>query len=93
MFQQDTPKDSLINMRIHSGMRDFIDYAAHVSGKGRSDFMLEAACEKAEEVLLDRRLFFVDSDKWDEFNQILDNPPQPNNNLKKLLSTSPPWDK
>lgn len=92
MQTHDQPKDATINMRIHSGMRDFIDYAAGLSGKDRSDFMLEAAYEKAQQVLLDKRFFTLDEDAWQAFNALLDAPPAPNEKLKVLLATSAPWE-
>lgn len=92
MFPQAQPKDTLINMRISKSTRDFIDHAAQTTGKGRSDFMLEAAFEKAEQVLLDRRLFILDDKQWDEFNEILDNPPKMNKKLQTLLATPAPWE-
>ena len=49
---QDAKKDTLINMRVHSSTRDFIDRAAKSVGKGRSDFMLDAVCEKAQDILV-----------------------------------------
>ena len=38
-----------------------IDQAAHLAGKSRTDFMLEAACEKAQRLLLDRTVFALDA--------------------------------
>lgn len=92
MLTQDAPKDTLINMRVHSSTRDFIDKAAKSIGKDRSDFMLEAAYEKAQEILLDRREFFLDNAQWEAFNRILDNPPKPNDKLLALLATKAPWE-
>lgn len=92
MLSQDTPKDALINMRVHSSTKDFIDKAAQSIGKDRSDFMLEAAFEKAQEILLDRKEFILDDTQWEKFNRILDNPPKPNKKLLKLLSTQAPWE-
>ncbi len=92
MLPQNAPKDALINMRVHSNTRDFIDRAAQSVGKDRSDFMLEAACEKAQEILLDRTLFMLDKEQWKEFNRVLDNPPKPNEKLRKLLATPAPWE-
>lgn len=92
MLPQNAPKDALINMRVHSNTRDFIDRAAQSVGKDRSDFMLEAACEKAQEILLDRTLFMLDEKQWKEFNRVLDNPPKPNEKLRKLLATPAPWE-
>jgi len=92
MLSQDSPKDTLINMRINSSKRDFIDQAAKTLGKARSDFMLEAAYERAEEVLLDRTLFVLNDEQWDAFNQLLDAPPKANEKLRKLLATPAPWE-
>ena len=60
MLPQSSRKDALINMRVHSNTKDFIDRAAKALGKDRSDFVLEAAYEKAEEVLLDQTTFVLD---------------------------------
>ncbi|MEE8058449.1 MAG: DUF1778 domain-containing protein [Pseudomonadales bacterium] len=92
MLSQDTPKNTLINMRVHSSTRDFIDQAAKSIGKDRSEFMLDAAYEKAQEILLDRTEFFLDDVQWEAFNCILDNPPKPNEKLLTLLATKAPWE-
>ena len=92
MLSQDSRKDALINMRIHSSTRDFIDQAAKALGKDRSDFVLEAACEKAEEVLLDQTSFFLNEEQWETFNNLLDTPPKANDKLKKLLAKTAPWE-
>ena len=95
MISQDvvknSKKDSLINMRVHSHTRDFIDQAAKSVGKVRSDFVLEAAYEKAQEVLLDKQLFILDDAQWKAFNQILNEPPKANKKLLKLLNSPSPW--
>ena len=92
MLTQDAKKDTLINMRVHSSTRDFIDQAAKSVGKDRSDFMLDAACEKAQEILMDRTELLLDDTQWQAFNNILDNPPEPNEKLLALLATKAPWE-
>ena len=92
MIVQNTAKDTLINMRVHRSTRDFIDQAAKAIGKDRSDFMLEAAREKVEAVLMDQTHFQMDDSQWQAFNDALDSPPAPNDKLKKLLATSAPWE-
>ena len=47
-------RDAAINLRALPQQRDLIDQAAQLLGKNRSDFMLEAACDKAQAVLLDQ---------------------------------------
>lgn len=50
-------RDAAINLRALPQQRDLIDQAAKLLGKNRSDFMLEAACDKAQSVLLDQVFF------------------------------------
>lgn len=85
-------RDVTINIRVHQAQRDLIDRAAEAIGKNRSDFMLETACREAEAILLDRRLFILDDDEFQQFMDLLDAPPSANENLRKLLFTKAPWD-
>lgn len=45
-----------IKVRASPEQRDLIDRAARLLGNSRSDFILEAACERAQSVLLDTPL-------------------------------------
>lgn len=85
-------RDAAINLRALPEQRDLIDHAAHLQGKSRSDFMLEAACERAQAVLLDQVHFQLDADKFKQFVVLLDAPPQPNPGLDRLMSLKAPWE-
>ena len=65
-----------INLRIETHTRRLIDDAAAVLGKTRTEFMVESARKVAIDVLLDQRLFRLDSERYDAFMQALDNPPR-----------------
>lgn len=67
--------------------------AAQLLGKNRSDFMLEAACDKAQAVLLDQVYFNLDADKFQQFIDLLDAPPAPNAGLERLMALKAPWAK
>ena len=84
-------RDAAINLRALPQQRDLIDQAAQLLGKNRSDFMLEAACDKAQSVLLDQVFFNLDEVKFQEFNAMLDAPVQPNPGLERLLAVKVPW--
>ena len=84
-------RDASINLRALPEQRDLIDHAANLLGKNRSDFMLEAACDKAQSVVLDQVFFLVDSDKFREFTRMLDAPPVHNPGLERLMAVKPPW--
>ena len=85
-------RDAAINLRALPEQRNLIDQAANLLGKNRSDFMLEAACDKAQSVLLDQVFFSLDADKFRQFKEMLDAPPAPNPGLERLMAIKPPWD-
>ena len=66
-----------INLRALPEQRDLIDQAADLLGKTRSDFMLEAACERARAVMLDQVFFSLDAEKFRQFTALLENRPPP----------------
>lgn len=41
-------RDTAIKLRAQAKQHDLIDYAARLLGTNRSDFMLQAACDKAQ---------------------------------------------
>lgn len=84
-------RDAAINLRARPEQRDLIDQAATLLGKNRSDFMLEAACERARAVVLDQVFFSLDLDKFQQFTALLDAPAPPNAGLQRLLAVQPPW--
>jgi len=85
-------RNAAINIRARAEQRELIDQAASLSGKNRSDFMLEAACEKAQGVMLDQVFFQLDGKKFQQFCQMLDAPARPNEGLNRLLAVKAPWD-
>ena len=73
--------------------KTLIDRAASALGRNRSDFMIEAACQEAEAVLLDRRYLVLSEVEFKRFTAMLDKPPASNPRLERLLKTKAPWDK
>lgn len=84
-------RDAAINLRAMPEQRDLIDQAARLLGKTRSDFMLEAACDKAQSVLLDQVFFNLDEDRFRQFTALIDAPPAPNPGLDRLMAVKAPW--
>lgn len=85
-------RDAAINLRALPQQRELIDQAARLLGKNRSDFMLEAACDKAQSVLLDQVLFRLDDKQFQQFTALLDAPVQPNPGLERLFAVRVPWE-
>ena len=81
-----------ISIRAKAGQRDLIDQAADRLGRSRSDFMLEAACRQAEDVLLDQTYFALDAKGFAAFQALLDAPPPPTDRLRRTMKASVPWE-
>ena len=89
---QSATRTAPINLRALNSQRNLIDHAAAALGKNRSDFMLEAACREAENVLLDQRLFMLNQVDFEAFNQALEAPVKDNPALSKLMERKAPWE-
>lgn len=80
-----------INLRIEPQTRQLIDDAAAIIGKTRTEFMIESARREAIDVLLDQRLFVLDSERYNAFMRALDNPTAPGPRPRSLLRRAPAW--
>lgn len=84
-------KSASVNLRIDCISRNLIDHAAKLSGQSRSCFMIDAAKQKAEAILLEKTDFSLDEEKWKQFNEALDHCPESNAKLDKILAKTPLW--
>lgn len=82
-----------LNLRIKADARGLIDRAAALTGKTRTDFVLEAASRAAVDALTERTLFAVDEETYAKFLAALDAPPRPNDRLVRTMQTPAPWDR
>lgn len=90
--QREAGKREALNLRVKPQVRDLIDRAAEMTGKNRTDFVLDAARGAAEEALLDRTVFTVNAKAYRQFLARLDAPPKPNKRLLKSMQTRAPWE-
>lgn len=67
--------------------------AAEVSRKSMTEFILDSACQAAEQTLLDQRLFVVSGGQSRSLLTLLDRPERDNPGLKDLFSRRAPWNK
>ncbi|WCG83258.1 type II toxin-antitoxin system TacA family antitoxin [Pectobacterium sp. A5351] len=84
----------LVIIWAKASQRDFIDMAANLVSKSRTDFMLEAACCEAQDILLGQRLFILDNEQFDEFLAELDAPitAERQARINELMSRKSPWE-
>lgn len=90
---QAAPRRETLNIRIKAAERGLIDRAAELAGKTRTDFILDATRKAAEEALLDRTLFVTSPEAHAKFLARLDADPQPNDRLRRSLTTPAPWER
>jgi len=83
-----------INIRTTPSRKQMIDQAAQVVGRNRSEFVLEAAEDRAREVLMDQTSFNLSPEQFARFNQILDEPLPTESAvaIARLLNRKAPWD-
>lgn len=84
---------TVINLRTPPAQRELIDRAARLQGKSRTDFMLEASREKAQQVLLDQVMFTLSARQYKAFEALMDAPLAGNFAVKRLLAKRSPWEK
>jgi uncharacterized protein (DUF1778 family) len=91
--QRSGAKRDTLNIRIKPEVRGLIDRAAALTGKNRTDFVLDAARHAAEDALRDRTVFALSPKAYADFLARLDAPPRPNARLRRSLRTRAPWER
>lgn len=87
-------RDSNFNIRTTKAERTLIERAAEASGRNRTEFLLEAAKEKAVQVLLDQTLFVLDKSRFETFQQAIEAPLSAESMaaLRVFRRRAAPWD-
>jgi len=85
-------KRETLNLRIRPEVRGLIDRAAKLAGKNRTDFVLDAARQAAENAILDRTVLTLSAKAYAEFIARLDAPPRPNKRLRRSIQSTAPWE-
>lgn len=81
-----------INMRVLPEQKALISQAAEILKMDRTTFILSTVCRKAEEVLLNQRVFLLDDKAFDQFEKNLEKPLPNSVELEKLLLEKSPWE-
>jgi uncharacterized protein (DUF1778 family) len=86
VLTRDQTRSKRFNLRATPKQERLIRVAAESRGLSVTDFILESACEKAEEALTDQTQFVLNKKQWDLFMHALDAPPKVIPAVKKLFS-------
>ena len=85
-------KESTLQIRLYPKQKEIITRAAELEQTSISNFILEHAYKKAEEIVSAQTNFLLPQDKWDKFLIALDNDASSNSKLRKLLKTKGAFD-
>lgn len=85
-------RSARLGLRATPAQERVLRRAAEISNKTITDFVLDSACQAAEQTLLDQRLFLVSGEQADALLELLDRPAQDNAALADLFARSAPWD-
>ena len=66
--------------------------AAQAARKPLTDFILESACQAAEQMLIDQRLFVVTGNQARSLLELFERPTEDNAGLHDLFSRPEPWE-
>ena len=79
-------KDDRLELRLEPQRRRLLDQAAEAAGLSTSAFVLEHATLAAQQSLADRTVFRLSPDQWRAFNDLLDRPVGPVDDLARFLA-------
>jgi uncharacterized protein (DUF1778 family) len=82
-----------LGFRVSLHQETLIRKAAEISGKNVTQFVLNSACEAAENTLIDQRIFFPNEKQYRAFQKALERPVQIKPKLQKLMGSNAPWEK
>ena len=85
-------RDVLIRIRATPAQRALLDRAAGILHQSPSSFILDSACQAAENVITERQEFSLSDEQYAEFVSMLDAPDTVNVARDKLLARKVRWE-
>ena len=85
-------RSARLGLRATPEQETVLRRAADVAHKSLTDFILDSACQAAEQTLLDQRLFMVSGSRYQDLLNLLERPAEDNAGLRELFSQTAPWD-
>lgn len=80
-------KDRRMEFRATEEQRVLLSCASEAEGSSVSDFVLRHSTQAAQNVLADRRIFFIPPERYDQFVELLDQPEQESKSLRVLFES------
>lgn len=77
----DSIKNERITARVTGQVKNTLSVAANIMGATLNQFLIQAALEKAENIIERDKIVYLSKEDIEIFFNALDNPPPPNKNL------------
>ncbi|MFN7925904.1 MAG: DUF1778 domain-containing protein [Bryobacteraceae bacterium] len=78
-------RSETLDIRLTPPAKRKLEAAAAAAGRTLSDFVLDCAMQRADEVLPDRRFFRLNAEQWQRFVEAMDSPQKRSPRLERLL--------
>jgi uncharacterized protein (DUF1778 family) len=75
-----------ISLRVSPQSKLKLERAAAYADKTLTDFVVDVALQKAESVVREHEVITLAPDEWERFQELLLNPPEPNERLRKAFA-------
>ena len=85
-------RSARLGLRATPEQEAILRRAADVAHKSLTEFILDSACQAAEQTLLDQRLFMVSGSQYQALMDLLEQPEQDNTGLRDLFARKAPWE-
>ena len=85
-------KVATVQLRLHPAEKAVLARAAQLRQTSLSNFMLQHACDAAQQVIADQVDLVMSPAEWERFRKALDAPPRSIPTLKKLLTQQSVFD-
>lgn len=82
----DTVKNERITARVSEQVKETLSSAAEIMGATLNQFLIQAALEKAENIIEKEKNIYLSKKDAEIFFSSLDNPPKPTKKLKNALA-------
>lgn len=86
-----TARSARLGLRATPAQEAVLRRAADAAHKSLTEFILDAACQAAEQTLLDQRLFMVSGGQYQALLEMLDRAESDSPGLAELFSRRPVW--
>ena len=81
----DSIKNERITARVTEQVKNTLSVAANIMGATLNQFLIQAALEKAENIIEKDKIIYLSKEDIQLFFYALDNPPKPNEKLKNAF--------